>query len=142
MIIDTSAIIALIQSEPSAVDIAAALVSDPSPRIAAPSATECLVVLAARYGPTGRTVFERVRQEFAISTVSYTEDHVPIAHRAYVEFGKGGHPAALNFGDCMTYAVAKHTRERLLAVGDDYPQTDLIFDGYVGDWPVRAGEGP
>lgn len=55
--------------------------------------------------------------------------------RAYIEFGKGRHPAALNFGDCMTYAVARLARESLLCVGEDFPQTDLVFDGPIGSWP-------
>lgn len=135
MVIDTSALVALIQNEPPAVDIAALLANAHHPVIAAPSATECAIVLSARYGAVGRTVLERVRQEFGIGIADYTGEHVAIAHRAYLAFGKGRHSAALNYGDCMTYATARLAAAPLLAVGDDFPQTDLVFDGLVGNWP-------
>ncbi|MGH3557143.1 MAG: type II toxin-antitoxin system VapC family toxin [Mycobacterium sp.] len=137
MLVDTSAMIALIQGEPQASDIASTIASSAA-RIAAPSATECMIVLSHRYGPVGRTLYERVRQEFGVPTVAFTEAHTVVAHRAYVEFGKGRHPAALNFGDCMTYAVARLANESLLCVGDDFPQTDLVFDGLIGSWPEKA----
>jgi ribonuclease VapC len=134
VIVDTSAVIALIQGEPRASDVASILAASAA-RIAAPSATECMIVLSHRYGVVGRTVYERVRQELGLTTVPFTQAHTVIAHRAYVEFGKGRHPAALNFGDCMTYAVARLAGESLLCVGDDFPQTDLVFDGLIGSWP-------
>jgi ribonuclease VapC len=134
MVVDASAVIALIQGEPQAVEIATLLVEDREPTISAPTATECAIVLSHRHGVVGRTVFERVRQEFHIGVVSFTEEHVAAAHRAYIEFGKGRHPAALNFGDCMTYATARLAGAPLLAVGNDFPQTDLEFDGLIGYW--------
>ncbi len=126
--------IALIQGEQHSAKIASTLATTAA-RIAAPSATECMIVLSHRYGPVGRTVYERVRQEFDLAIVAFTEAHTVVAHRAYVDFGKGRHPAALNFGDCMTYAVARLAGESLLCVGDDFPQTDLVFDGLIGCWP-------
>lgn len=138
MVVDTSAVIALIQGEPRAVDIATVLVGAAQTVISAPSATECVIVLSHRYGPVGRTVFERVRQEFGIAIGHYTEAHVAVAHRAYLEYGKGRHPAALNFGDCMSYAAARVSGEPLLAIGDDFPRTDLEFEGLAGYWPTVA----
>lgn len=136
MIVDTSAMIALAQNEARAVDIAAALIGDRNPLIAAPSATECLIVLTSRLGPKGRTAYERIRAQFAIGIQAYTEDHAVAALGAFTRFGKGRHPAGLNFGDCMSYAVARVRGEPLLAVGDDFPQTDLEFGGGVlGHWP-------
>jgi ribonuclease VapC len=135
VIVDTSAVIALIQEEAHAVEVATALVGDPAPAMSAPNATECVIVLCHRYGAVGRTVFERVRQEFGIAIIDYREAHVAIAQRAYAQFGKGRHPAALNFGDCMAYAAARLDTQPLLAVGDDFAQTDLQFDGLVGHWP-------
>lgn len=139
MIVDTSAIVALAQNEPKAVEIAGALISARNPVIAAPTATECLIVLTSRFGPKGRTAYERIRAEFNISVSRYTEDHVVAALHAFTRFGKGRHPAGLNFGDCMTYAAAHVRGEPLLAVGDDFPQTDLEFNGGVlGHWPPRV----
>jgi len=137
LIVDTSAIVALAQNEPKAVEIAAALVSARTPVIAAPTATECLIVLTSRLGPKGRTVYERIRAEFKMGVCDYTEDHVVAALQAFTRFGKGRHPAGLNFGDCMSYAAAYVTGGPLLAVGDDFPKTDLEFDGgIVGRWPT------
>jgi ribonuclease VapC len=136
VIVDTSALVALTQNEPEAVEITAALISARDPVIPAPTATECLIVLTSRLGPKGRTAYERLRTEFAIGVGSYTEDHVVAALQAFTRFGKGRHPAGLNFGDCMSYAAASVAGEPLLAVGDDFGKTDLEFDGgIVGSWP-------
>ncbi len=89
-----------------------------------------------RYGPVGRTILERLRHEFALAVIDYTAEHAAIAVDAFARFGRGRHKAALNFGDCMTYATAKFANVPLLAVGDDFPHTDLVFvqDGIVGRW--------
>lgn len=138
MIVDTSAIVALAQNEPRAVDVAAALVGDTDPAISAPTATECLIVLTSRLGPTGRTVYERLRAEFTITVAPYTEDHALAAWHAFTRFGKGRHPAALNFGDCISYAAARVSGQPLIAVGNDFAQTDLEFGGgVVGRWPDK-----
>ncbi len=144
MIVDTSAIVALAQNESPAVEITAALVSDRSSAIIAPVATECLIVLTSRLGPTGRTVYERLRVEFNITVAPYTEDHALAAWQAFIRFGKGRHPAALNFGDCMSYAAARVGGEPLVAVGNDFTQTDLEFDGgVIGYWPgTKPGVSP
>lgn len=136
MIVDTSALVALIANEPEAVQIATALIGARDPVIAAPTAAECLIVLTSRLGPRGRTAYERVRAEFNIGVGAYTDDHVVAALQAFTRFGKGQHPAGLNFGDCMTYAAAFVSGEPLLAIGDDFPKTDLEFGGgIVGSWP-------
>jgi ribonuclease VapC len=90
----------------------------------------------ARYGPAGRTMLERVRGEFSIEIIGYTAAHADIAMYAFARFGRGRHPAALNFGDCMTYAVASLQRDQLLAVGDDFRRTELRFEpnDIVGYW--------
>ena len=136
MIVDASAMIALIQREdPHAEHVAAALAADRSPVMAAPSVVECLIVLTSRHGPIARTVFDRVSSEINLGTVTFTADHAAAAHRAYTQYGKGRHPAALNFGDTMTYAAAKLAFEPVIAVGNDFAQTDLEFDGVIGYWP-------
>lgn len=136
MIVDSSALIALIQRENRALRIAEVMSTESSCRIGAPTWTETAIVLTQRYGPVGRTILERVRQEFAVAVIDYTADHAAIALDAFSRFGKGRHKAALNFGDCMTYAMARHSTDSLLAVGDDFPHTDLVFaaNSVVGRW--------
>jgi ribonuclease VapC len=137
VIVDSSAIIALIQGEaPHTMQIAAVLSSDPSPVISAANAVECLIVLTNRHGIIARTVFDRLRTEINLGLQPFTAEHVAVAHRAYVQYGKGRHPAALNYGDTMAYATAKLAHEPLVAVGNDFAQTDLEFNGVVGYWPT------
>lgn len=139
MIIDTSAIVALIQDEqPHASQVAAALAGARGPVMSAPTVAECLIVLTARHGPVARTIFERLRGEIALDVADFTDEHAAAAQRAYLRFGKGRHPAALNFGDCMTYAAAQLSHEPLLAIGSDFPQTNLEFSGVVGHWPTSS----
>lgn len=136
MIVDTSAIVALIQDEqPHARLVAAALAGARSPVMSAPTIAECLIVLTARHGAVARTIFERLRSEIDLGVADFTERHAAAAQRAFLQYGKGRHPAALNFGDCMTYAAAQLSHEPLLAIGDDFPHTDLEFTGVVGYWP-------
>ena len=135
MIVDSSAIVALIQGEaPHTEQIAAVLAGDRSPVMSAANAVECLIVLTSRHGLTARTVFDRLRTEINLGLQPFTAEHAAVAHRAYVRYGKGRHPAALNYGDTMAYATAKLAHEPLIAVGNDFPQTDLEFDGVVGYW--------
>lgn len=135
MIIDSSAFIALIQNEPSAEQVAAALADTRNPVIGAATLTETLIVLTARQGPVARTVFDRLHSEINLKVAEFTADHAYAAQRAYLRFGRGNHPAALNFGDCMSYATAQLTHEPLLAIGNDFPQTDLEFSGgIIGYW--------
>jgi ribonuclease VapC len=141
LIVDTSAVIALVQEEPSAQPIATALAGTRNPTMAAPTAAECLIVLTARHGAVARTIFERLRAEIGLRIADFTEDHAAATQRAYLQYGKGRHPAALNFGDCMSYASAKLSYEPLLAIGDDFPQTDLEFNGgVIGYWPTPSTE--
>lgn len=137
MIVDSSALIALIQNEPAAEQVAAVLAGAQSPVISAATLTETLIVLTARRGPIARTVFDRLSTEINLSVAQYTAEHAYAAQRAYLHFGRARHPAGLNFGDCMSYATAQLAHEPLLAIGDDFPQTDLEFgDGIVGCWPT------
>lgn len=143
MIVDSSAIIALVQNErPHVGPVAAALAAARSPAMATPTVAETLIVLTARHGPVARTIFERIRAEIGFDIVSFSAEHAAATQQAYLRFGKGRHPAALNFGDCMTYAAAKLSSEPLLAVGNDFPQTDLEFgDGVIGYWPSPMAPG-
>jgi ribonuclease VapC len=138
VIIDTSAIVALVQDErPHAAQVAAALAGARQPVMSAPTVAECLIVLTARHGPVGRTVFERLRTEINLGVAHFTDEHAAAALRAFLQYGKGRHRAALNFGDCMTYAAAQLSHEPLLAIGNDFTETDLEFSGgVIGYWPT------
>jgi ribonuclease VapC len=142
MIVDTSALIALIQNEPAAEQVAAALAHSRSPTIGAGTLTETLMVLTARQGPVARTVFDRLRSEINLGVAEFTADHAYAAQRAYLRFGRTRHPASLNFGDCLSYAAAQLAHEPLLAIGNDFPQTDLEFgEGIIGYWPTPITSG-
>lgn len=137
MIVDSSAIIALIQGEdPYTEQIAGVLAGDRSPAMSTANVVECLIVLTSRHGLIARTVFDRLRTEINLSVQPFTAEHVAVAHRAYVQYGKGRHPAALDYGDTLAYATAKLAHEPLIAVGNDFAQTDLEFNGVVGYWPT------
>jgi ribonuclease VapC len=139
VIVDSSALIALIEGEETAEQIAAVLAGTRNPVVAAPTLAETLIVLTSKHGPVARTVFDRLRSEINLGVAEFTDAHALATQRAYLRYGKGRHPAGLNFGDCMTYAAAELAGGPLLAIGDDFPKTDLDFgDGIVGYWPTPA----
>ena len=125
MIIDSSAVLAVIGKEPGFGRIVHALAASPETRIGAPTKLETGIVLAARFGPRGKTMLARFLQQNAIMTVAFDDEHAAVALDAYTRFGKGRHPAGLNFGDCCTYSTAFLAGEPLLCVGNDFGQTDL-----------------
>jgi ribonuclease VapC len=125
VIIDSSAILAVILKERGYELIVHQLAASPATRIGAPTQLEAGIVLTARLGPRGKTVLARFLQENSIETLHFGEAHARVALDAYSRFGKGRHPAGLNFGDCCTYAVAYLADEPLLCLGDDFPKTDL-----------------
>src|SRR5258708_18886377 len=125
MIIDSSAVMAVIGNDAGDECIIHELAVSPGAWIGAPTQLETGIVLMARLGPRGRTVLARFLQENAIQTVAFDDEHAAVALDAYSRFGKGRHPAALNFGDCCTYATASIAGEQLLSVRDDFRQTDL-----------------
>jgi ribonuclease VapC len=127
MIIDSSAVLALIGREPGYERIVHEIAASPETRIGAPTRLETGIVLTARLGSRGKTVLARFLQENAIRTVAFDEEHAAVALNAYSRFGKGRHPAALNFGDCCAYATASIAGEQLLCVGNDFRQTDLAL---------------
>jgi ribonuclease VapC len=127
VIIDSSAILAVIGKEPGYERIVHELAASARTRIGAPTRLETGIVLTARYGPRGKTALARFLQENAVETVAFDEVHASAALDAYSRFGKGRHPAALNFGDCCTYAVASVAREPLLCTGYAFTQTDLLL---------------
>jgi ribonuclease VapC len=133
VIIDSSAILAVVGREPGYERIVHALATSQRTWIGAPTRLETGIVMMARFGPRGKTALARFVQENAITTVAFGEEHAAVALDAYSRFGKGRHPAALNFGDCCTYAIASLAGEPLLCVGDDFAKTDLLLVN-VDDW--------
>jgi len=123
--VDASALLALIFREPVADVIEDRLASADALGIGAPTLTEVSLVLGSRLGRDPMPLLGRLLQEFAIVVVPFSDAHWAEATDAFMRFSRGRHPAALNFGDCMTYAAASLSEQPLLAVGDDFPQTDL-----------------
>lgn len=142
MIIESSAILAVIGREPGCERIVHQLAASPETRIGAPTQLETGIVLTARFGPRGKTALARFLQENSVQTVAFDEAHASAALDAYSRFGKGRHPAGLNFGDCCTYAVASLTGEPLLCVGDDFPKTDLLLVSLDPAQPPASSEQP
>jgi ribonuclease VapC len=127
MILDTSAVLAVILKEPGFEAVFRKLAAAESIGIGAPTLAETGIVLRARLGRDPAGILTRFLHEFMIVTVPFGEEHWREAVEAYGAFGRGRHPASLNFGDCMTYAVAKLSGQPLLFVGRDFLKTDLAI---------------
>lgn len=132
MIIDSSAVIATLLGEPSQKALRERLAEAEWVGIGAPTMVESAMVLSSRLGPAGKSLLTRFVTEAGIEIVDFTDTHWSIAADAFLRYGKGRHPAALNFGDCLTYAAAKYADVPLLCMGDDFPRTDLKLALTVG----------
>lgn len=126
MIIDSSALIAVITGEPDAPEISARLLDDRRPIISAVNYVETAIVADARMQSGGRAeAFGEVIRLFRLEIAEVTLERADAARQAYRRFGKGYHPARLNFGDCFAYALAKELGEPLLFKGEDFARTDV-----------------
>ncbi|HXJ83772.1 MAG TPA: type II toxin-antitoxin system VapC family toxin [Candidatus Methylomirabilis sp.] len=126
MIVDSSAIVAIVLREPGWEGVVERLGAETAPAIGAPTLAQTGLVLTAKMGGKARTVLSRFIQETGLTVIPFAEEHWRgAAVDAYARFGKGRHAAALNFGDCLTYAVARLAGQPLLFVGDDFAKTDL-----------------
>ncbi|HEU4363546.1 MAG TPA: type II toxin-antitoxin system VapC family toxin [Mycobacterium sp.] len=126
MIVDTSAIVAIVLGEADAERLAQILSDAPEPKMSTATAVEVNAVLTRRLRAEDQRRVERLLDEWEIDLVAFDAEQAAIASRAYRDFGRGsGHPAALNLGDCYSYALAEITREPLLYVGDDFVHTDI-----------------
>jgi ribonuclease VapC len=124
MVIDTSALLAILLGEPEAEDFARAIAGDPKRLVSAFSALEAAVVIHARKGPAGSHELDLLLHAMGATIVSLDASQVQLARAAYEEYGKGHHPAALNLGDCCSYALARSSGEPLLFKGNDFSRTD------------------
>lgn len=125
MIIDSSAIVASIFGEPEAEQIGRIIGDAEHCRIGAPTLVETSAVLIGRRGEAGPSLLAAFLQRRNFDILTFSDGHWHIAQRAYMQFGRGRHPAKLNLGDCFSYATAYIAGEPLLCIGDDFPQTDL-----------------
>jgi ribonuclease VapC len=125
VILDSSAIIAILLKEPGYERVRDRLAASEWSAVGAPTAVESSLVLSSRLGRAGKTLLARFLQEADVEVVEFTAEHWTVAADAYLAYGKGCHRAGLNFGDCMAYAVAKLAGAPLLCLGDDFPATDL-----------------
>jgi ribonuclease VapC len=126
MIIDASALIAILRKEPEAAACARAIADATERRVSAVNFVEAAVVIDAGGNPIASRRFDDLIREAAITIEPVTDRQAQIAREAYRDFGKGsGHPARLNFGDCFAYALAKAMNEPLLYKGNDFVHTDI-----------------
>jgi ribonuclease VapC len=126
VIVDTSALIALLQNEASAEAIDVATEAAAWRGISAATLFEAAIVADGTSDPVRSARFDALVAGLDIEVVPLTAAHAAIARQAYRDYGKGsGHPARLNFGDCFSYALAKQRGEPLLYVGDDFAHTDI-----------------
>lgn len=125
MVIDTSAVVAILFAEPTAARMAYAIEGAARRLLSAASRVELTLVVEGRRGAAGRADLELFLATAGIEIAAVTPDQADLACEAFRRFGKGNHPAALNFGDCFAYALAKATGEPLLFTGDDFARTDI-----------------
>jgi ribonuclease VapC len=126
MILDTSALMAILLNEPEAAAFTLAIAAAPQRSISAASLTEAMMVIAQRKGAPGVAALRRLLREAAITVVPVDEKAALEAFDAWARFGKGNHPARLNYGDCFSYAAASLSDQPLLFKGDDFAQTDIL----------------
>ena len=125
MVIDTSALVALLLSEPKADALLEALLTADTVFLSAATVVEAGIVMQARYGADGASRLDRLLVQLGAELVPLTTIHADLARQAFRRYGKGQHPAGLNYGDCFSYALAAALGEPLLFVGEDFSQTDI-----------------
>jgi ribonuclease VapC len=125
MVIDTSALLALLLDEPDAEAYRAALDEDEARLVSAATLLETAIVIEARKGEAGGRELDLLIHRAEIAVIPVDAEHVVQARRAYRRFGRGRHAAGLNFGDLFAYALARASGEPLLFKGDDFTHTDI-----------------
>jgi ribonuclease VapC len=125
MVIDSSALIAILCDEPERSDFNRKIEADSRRLISTASVLETSIVLEKRYGEEAYRELDFFLLKAAIEIRPFDAEQLEIARHAYRQYGKGRHPANLNYGDCFSYALAKQTGEPLLFKGNDFSQTDI-----------------
>ena len=125
MVIDSSAVVAILLEEPEAGVFAKAIAADAVRLMSAVSAFEAAIVIEARKGEAGGREFDLLMHRTRIELVPFRAEHLELTRWAWRRFGKGRHSAGLNLGDCFSYALAKSLGEPLLFRGNDFSRTDI-----------------
>ncbi len=125
LVIDTSAAVAVILAEPGAPALIDALEAADRRIMGSPTLVELGLVLNSKIGPTASGIIDRFLRDAEIDVVDFDREMAERAFEGWRAFGKGRHPAALNFGDVFTFGVAVTLQGTVLCVGDDFAQTDI-----------------
>ena len=126
IVVDTSALIAILDREPDAALYAEAIAEADTPLISAATLLELHIVILNRHGASAAQIVDRLIQDAAFQIENFTAQHFELAREAYARYGKGKNVAGLNYGDCFSYALAKATGLPLLFKGQDFSKTDLL----------------
>lgn len=130
MVLDTSALVAILTDEPEAARLEAAFDADPVRLISAANLLEATIVIETRYGRAGGAELDLLLYKAQVEVVPVDAEQSELAREAWRRFGKGRHPAGLNFGDCFAYALARQRGQALLFKGDDFGRTDVRVAPY------------
>ena len=125
MVLETSAILAILQNEPERRKFNEAIEAAETRSLSTASFVECSMIVESRYGADGIRDLDLFIAKAQVSLVAVDEEQADLARRAFRKYGKGRHPAGLNFGDCFSYALARALAEPLLFKGNDFSQTDI-----------------
>ncbi len=125
MIVDSSVLVAIVLRQPEYREPRERLVDEGVAYAGAPTLVETAIVLRSRIGPGARSMLEMFLNDLEVQTLPFGDRHWRVALEAFGRFGRGNHPAALDFGDCLTYATARVARQPLLCLGDDFRRTDI-----------------
>ena len=125
MIVDSSAMLAILFEEPEGRLLDAYIARNPVCRMSSAGFLEASMILQSRRGVDGVRDLDLLIVRFRIEIVAFTESQARLAREAFKRYGKGRHPAQLNFGDCLSYGAARYYRSTLLFKGDDFAQTDV-----------------
>lgn len=126
MVIDTSAVIAILFGEGDAERYSTAIDIDPTRLMSAASVLEACLVVERELGEEGNRELDLLLLKIGMETIAFNEAQLQVARHAFRQYGKGRHPAGLNFGDCFSYALSRTSGEPLLFKGDDFSKTDVI----------------
>lgn len=125
MVVDSSILIAILLNETDAAQYAQILLETDSLYISAVSVVEASMVIEYKKGNVGADKFDELLKLIAPVVIAFDQEQAQLARQAWRQFGKGRHPAKLNFGDCCSYAAARYTDQPLLFKGNDFNQTDI-----------------
>lgn len=130
MIIDTSALVGILDQEPEAERLAHAIATASERMLSAANLVETGIVMQVRRGDEAVRDFDLLLAKLKIEIIAVSAKQANLARKAFQRFGRGRHPARLNFGDCFAYALAKDSGAPLLFKGEDFPQTDIAVAQY------------